>query len=95
VGYNVRKSWHFTNAREHGEMAANENIKLIATTLREERQRRGLTQEQFADLLGVTRAYLGELESGKGTTHLNRLVRALNAVGVDLVPVRRHDSSRP
>ncbi|MBK5221369.1 MAG: helix-turn-helix transcriptional regulator [Acidimicrobiia bacterium] len=76
-------------------MATNDTIKLIATTLRDERRRRNLTQEQFADLLGVTRAYLGELESGKGTTHLIRLVRALNAVGVDLVPVRRHDSNQP
>jgi HTH-type transcriptional regulator / antitoxin HipB len=80
---------------EATEMASEDTIQLLATTLREERRRRGLTQEQFADLLGVTRAYLGQLESGKGTTHLNRLVRALNAVGVDLVPVRRSDSSRP
>lgn len=64
-------------------------LETIAATLRDERRERGLSQEAFAELLGVSRPYLSELESGKGTIQLRRLIRALNAVGVDLVPVKR------
>jgi len=70
-------------------VAAEQSLRQISDTLRAERKRRGMTQAEFAELLGVSRPYLSELESGRGTTQLIRLVRALNAVGVDLVAVPR------
>ncbi len=69
--------------------SADETFAQLGRMLREERQQRHLTQQGFADLLGISRTYLSELESGKATLHLRRLLSALNAVGIDLVPRRR------
>lgn len=66
-----------------------DNLRAIAELLRDERRRRGLTQAEFAELLGVHRSYLAELEAGRGTLQLRRLVQALNAMGVDLVALPR------
>ncbi len=57
----------------------------IASVLRAERVRRGLTQQDLAEFLDVNRSYIVELESAKATLHMQRLIDALNAVGVDLV----------
>ena len=37
----------------------------IAQTLREERIRAGLTQQQLADLMGTKKAYISRVETGK------------------------------
>jgi transcriptional regulator with XRE-family HTH domain len=70
-------------------MAADDTLRQIARVLRDERKDRGLTQQEFAALLGVSRPYVSGLESGRGTTQLRRLIQALNAIGVDLVAERR------
>lgn len=69
--------------------AVDRTLTEIAAVLRDERRRRGMSQQEFADLLGINRPYLTELESGRATIQLRRLIAALNAVGVDLVPRRR------
>ena len=70
-------------------MAVDSSYTQIAGILRSERSRRGLTQGDLADFIGVSRTYVAQLESGKGTIQLRRLIEALAAVGVDLVAVPR------
>lgn len=49
------------------------------------RVERGLTQEQLADDLGITRRYLYEIESGKPSLYTERLFALLRTLGVRLV----------
>ena len=66
-----------------------DNLQAIANVLRDARRARALTQAELADLLGLHRSYLADLEAGRGTLQLRRLVQALNAMGIDLVAVPR------
>lgn len=61
-----------------------ETIRSIIDSLREARRARGLTQGELADLLGLSRDFVSDLEQAKGTKHLRRLVQALHSVGLDL-----------
>lgn len=48
------------------------------------RRRHGLSQEELAALVGIDRQYLSELERGKVTRHLARLIDVLDAIGLEL-----------
>ena len=50
----------------------------------EQREERGLTQEQFARLLGITRTTLSYLETGRTHPTLGTLRKISRALGVDL-----------
>ncbi|MFL5818399.1 MAG: helix-turn-helix domain-containing protein [Conexibacter sp.] len=56
----------------------------LATTVKELRARRGLTQEQVADAAGVSRGYLGELEQGRRRASFEGVVRVARALDVEL-----------
>lgn len=45
---------------------------------------RGLTQEELADTLGISRRYVYELESGKPTLYATRLFELLRELGAHL-----------
>ena len=49
--------------------------------LRELRLRRGLTQAQLAEELGVTRQYVTEIEQGKSNLYTDRLFHSLRLLG--------------
>ena len=49
------------------------------------RKARKFTQQEFADLAGVGRRFLSELESGKSTAELGKVLQVLNALGLDLI----------
>ena len=69
----------------------------LGTIVRAVRESQGLTQDDLARSLGFTRNYLSQLESGKPTTHVYRLFRVLNRLGVRLTVTYdlRHDDERP
>jgi HTH-type transcriptional regulator/antitoxin HipB len=54
----------------------------LGTAIRHYRTEAGLTQAQLAELSGIHRTYLSELEQGKETEQLKRLVRVLRVLGV-------------
>lgn len=58
----------------------------IGRRLRAARERRGISQEAFADLVGFHRAQLGALERGEKNITINTLARLADAYGV---PVSR------
>lgn len=57
----------------------------VGEQIEQARARQRLTQADLAALVGVSRTYISELEGGKETTHLRRLVAVLDALGLELV----------
>ena len=53
----------------------------LAQTLREERLRAGLTQEQLAEKIGTKKTYISKLENGKSDIQLNTLFRIFEGLG--------------
>ena len=51
--------------------------------LRAYRQARGLSQEAFADLIGVHRTYMGSLERGERNLSLKSLERLATTLNLD------------
>ena len=53
----------------------------IAQTLREERIRAGLTQQQLADLMGTKKTYISRVETGKQNLNLATVFRLFECLG--------------
>ena len=53
----------------------------LAQTLREERLRAGLTQEQLAEKIGTKKTYISRLENGKADVQLTTLFRIFEGLG--------------
>jgi transcriptional regulator with XRE-family HTH domain len=54
----------------------------LGDAIRHYRTEAGLTQEQLAEITGLQRSYLSELETGKETEQLKRIFRVLRQLGV-------------
>jgi len=54
----------------------------VGPAIRKYREDAGLTQQQLADLAGLHRSYLSNLEQGKETEQLRRVLRILKLLGV-------------
>lgn len=54
----------------------------LGVAIRRYRTEAGLTQAQLATMAGLQRSYLSELENGKETEQVKRLLRVLRQVGV-------------
>ena len=53
----------------------------LAQTLKEERIRAGLTQEQLAEKIGTKKTYISRLENGKVDVQLTTLFRIFEGLG--------------
>ena len=60
----------------------------IATFVKEERKKAGLTQEEFAVRSGLGLRFVRELEQGKETVRLDKVNQALAMFGKEAVPGR-------
>lgn len=56
----------------------------IGKRVREARRKMGMTQQRFADLAGVGRRFLLELERGKATLEIGRVLAVCRAAGIKL-----------
>ncbi len=54
----------------------------VGPAIRAFREQAGLTQQQLADMAGLHRSYVSELEQGKETEQLRRILRLLKLLGV-------------
>jgi HTH-type transcriptional regulator/antitoxin HipB len=61
----------------------------VATTIRQRRRGLGLTQDELADLAACSPRFVRELETGKQTVRLDKLVDVLTALGLELAIQRR------
>jgi transcriptional regulator with XRE-family HTH domain len=55
----------------------------VGRNLRAYRQARGLSQEAFADMLGVHRTYMGGVERGERNLTLRSVERIAERIGVE------------
>ncbi len=53
----------------------------LAETLKEERLRAGLTQQQLAERIGTKKTYISRIENGKADVQLNTLFRIFEGLG--------------
>ena len=53
----------------------------LAETLKEERLRAGLTQEQLAEKIGTKKTYISRIENGKADIQLSTLFRIFEGLG--------------
>lgn len=68
-----------TPEREQFEVEA--NAFCLAATLKEERLKAGLTQEQLAERIGTKKTYISRLENGKADVQLGTLFRIFEGLG--------------
>ena len=54
----------------------------VGPAIRQYRADAGLTQAQLAEMAGLNRSYLSELEQGKETEQMRRILRILKLLGV-------------
>lgn len=54
----------------------------VGPAIRQYREQAGLTQAQLAEMAGLNRTYLSELERGKETEQFRRILRVLKLLGV-------------
>ena len=61
----------------------------LGREIRRRRKELGYTQAFLADYAGVSTSFLSELENGKATIQINKLMEVLSLLGMDLCVVRR------
>ncbi len=66
----------------------------LGTAIRHYRKEAGLTQADLADQAGLNRTYLSNLESGKETEMLRRILRVLRQLGVGMTLEKEDSSAR-
>jgi HTH-type transcriptional regulator/antitoxin HipB len=54
----------------------------VGPAIRRYREEAGLTQSRLAEMAGLNRTYLSELEQGKETEQMRRILRVLKLLGV-------------
>lgn len=60
-----------------------ENVKvLFGRRVRQLRERKGLSQEKFAHIVGLDRSYVGSVERGERNISLENIVVIANGLGV-------------
>lgn len=70
-------------------MAEGDLQKKVGRNIRSYRQKRGLSQEAFAEVLGIHRTYMGGLERGECNLTLRSLERIAEQMGVEVEELMR------
>ena len=67
----------------------------VGRNLRIYREARGLSQEAFADVLGVHRTYMGGIERGERNLTLKSLERLAQRIDIDPLMLFRQGAGEP
>lgn len=73
------KAYHFPRLR-----GVNDLLKRLGQRIRELRNEKGWSQEEFADVCGVHRTYMGHLERGEKNLSFRSIMRVASALDVPL-----------
>jgi DNA-binding XRE family transcriptional regulator len=81
------KTWVETDVRELLDLSAQDLVIVefraaLALALQQARGRQKLTQEKAAKLIGTSRAQVARVEAGQSSIAIDRLIKALTALGV-------------
>ena len=60
-----------------------EYLKLLGQNIRKWREKKGYTQEEFAPVVGMTRSYITEVETGKRNISFLNFIKIIDALEVD------------
>jgi uncharacterized HTH-type transcriptional regulator in smaI restriction system 5'region len=66
------------------DVAVGDLQKVVGAYLRSYRKERGLSQERFADVLGVHRTYMGSVERGERNLTLQTVEHLAEQIGVEV-----------
>jgi hypothetical protein len=66
-----------------GDVAIGDLQRIVGKNLRAYRQAKGLSQEAFAELVGMHRTYIGGVERGERNLTLATVERYAEAIGLD------------
>jgi len=69
------------------------SAKDLGAMVRVERKRQGITQTRLAALTGVSPRLLGELEAGRPTVGIGRVLGICSRLGIDFVAARRGEEA--
>ncbi|ESQ85351.1 helix-turn-helix transcriptional regulator [Asticcacaulis benevestitus] len=76
-------------AARHTDSAPVSTVPDLGRIVQKKRKTMKLTQQQFADLAGVGRRFILELEAGKPTLEFGRVLKVCQAAGIDLMAATR------
>jgi y4mF family transcriptional regulator len=65
------------------------DTKDLGKTIREARKKQGLTQDDLAGMTGTGRRFISDLEKGKDTAQVGKVLLVLTALGVALYAMRK------
>lgn len=71
-------------------MTKNKDLILIGRQIRKLREKKGFSQEGFANHISMNRGYYGTIERGQAnvtTTNLLKIIRGLNVLPNDIFPI--------
>lgn len=60
------------------------NTKSLGDVVRQQRKSQGATQVEFASLCGVGVRFISDLENGKPTIEMGKVLQVLNSLGLEL-----------
>lgn len=60
------------------------DLKMLGALIRQERQRRALSQDHYAALCGLSRAYVGQIERGEVNASFTTLVALAEGLNIQL-----------
>jgi len=66
-----------------------DSVEALGAMVKERRRGMKLNQQQFADLAGVGRRFVSELEAGKPSLEIGKVLLVSRAAGIDLLAVSR------
>lgn len=76
-------------------MAAIRTTRDLAATVRGSRVEHGWSQTELARRARVSRSWIGDLEAGKPTAEIGRVLAVLDALGIELTAGTTRASSAP
>jgi y4mF family transcriptional regulator len=65
------------------------NMKELGRAIRDRRKELGYTQAFVADYAGVSTSFLSELENGKETIQIGKMLEVISLLGMDICMRRR------
>ena len=65
------------------------NLKNLGQTVQEARKAQGLTQDDLAGMTGTGRRFISELEKGKETAQIGKVLLVLSTLGVGLYTLNK------
>jgi y4mF family transcriptional regulator len=66
-----------------------QDMQSLGQAIRDRRRELGYTQAFLASYAGVSASFLSELENGKETVQINKMMDVLSLLGMDIYVVRR------